>query len=71
MYIYDITNKENILPSVSKAQAAFMRAVAHNKEFAKHAGVPQSVGKEFEAADKAKASKQQKTSAVVKRYGYK
>ena len=30
-----------------------MQAVAHNPEFAKKAGVPQSVGKEFVAADKA------------------
>ena len=32
-----------------------MRAVAHNPQFAKKAGVPQSVGKEFAAADKRKA----------------
>lgn len=31
-----------------------MRAVAHNKKFAKKAGVPQEVGKEFNEADKAK-----------------
>ena len=29
-----------------------MRAVAHNKDFAQKVGVPQSVGKEFAAADK-------------------
>ena len=29
-----------------------MRAVAHSPEFAKKAGVPQSVGKEFSNADK-------------------
>lgn len=29
-----------------------MQAVAHNKDFAKKAGVPQSVGKEFVEADK-------------------
>jgi hypothetical protein len=40
------------VPSVSKKQADFMRAVAHNPEFAKKAGVPQSVGKEFSNADK-------------------
>ena len=32
-----------------------MRAVAHNPAFAKKVGVPQSVGKEFAAADKRKA----------------
>ena len=44
------------MPSVSKKQAAFMRAVAHNKQFAKEVKVPQKVGKEFVAADKAKAA---------------
>ena len=29
-----------------------MEAVAHNPTFAKKAGIPQSVGKEFESADK-------------------
>jgi hypothetical protein len=32
---------------VSKKQERFMQAVAHNPAFAKKAGVPQSVGKEF------------------------
>jgi len=40
------------MPSTSKKQADFMRAVAHSPEFAKKAGVPQSVGKEFSNADK-------------------
>jgi hypothetical protein len=40
------------MPSSSKKQADFMRAVAHSPEFAKKAGVPQSVGKEFSNADK-------------------
>jgi len=31
-----------------------MEAVAHNPQFAKKAGVPQSVGQEFAQADKAK-----------------
>jgi hypothetical protein len=31
-----------------------MRAVAHSPEFAKKAGVPQSVGKEFSNADKSR-----------------
>jgi hypothetical protein len=35
------------VPSVSKKQEKFMQAVAHNPKFAKKAGVPQSVGKEF------------------------
>jgi hypothetical protein len=32
-----------------------MRAVAHSKEFAAKVGIPQSVGKEFNAADKRRA----------------
>jgi hypothetical protein len=35
------------MPTVSKKQEKFMQAVAHNPKFAKAAGVPQSVGKEF------------------------
>jgi hypothetical protein len=42
------------MPSVSDKQARFMQAVAHNPKFAKEAGVPQSVGKEFAEADKVK-----------------
>ena len=40
------------MPSTSKKQASFMAAVAHNPAFAKKAGVPQSVGKDFNQADK-------------------
>jgi hypothetical protein len=40
------------MPSKSKKQANFMRAVANNPKFAKEAGVPQSVGEEFVKADK-------------------
>ena len=43
------------MPSTSPKQAAFMRAVAHNAGFARKVDVPQSVGKEFAAADKKKA----------------
>lgn len=41
-----------MMPSSSKKQADFMRAVAHSPSFAKKAGVPQSVGNDFSAADK-------------------
>nr|UVX43036.1 MAG: hypothetical protein [Bacteriophage sp.] len=34
-----------------------MEAVAHSKEFAKKVGIPQSVGKDFVAADEKKAKK--------------
>ena len=40
------------MPSTSVKQRDFMAAVAHNPAFAKKAGVPQSVGKEFNQADK-------------------
>jgi hypothetical protein len=40
------------MPSTSKKQHNFMEAVAHNPAFAKKAGVPQSVGKDFSSADK-------------------
>ena len=46
------------MPSSSKKQADFMRAVAHSPEFAKKAGVPQSVGKEFSNADKGRKFKE-------------
>ena len=42
------------MPSVSEKQKVFMRAAAHNPKFAKKAGIPQSVAREFEAADEAK-----------------
>jgi hypothetical protein len=40
------------MPSTSKKQHNFMAAVANNPAFAKKAGVPQSVGKDFSMADK-------------------
>jgi hypothetical protein len=42
------------MPSKSKKQHNFMAAIAHSKEFAKKAGVPMSVGKDFVEADKGK-----------------
>jgi hypothetical protein len=43
----DVLSGVRLVPSVSKKQERFMQAVAHNPAFAKKAGVPQSVGKEF------------------------
>ena len=40
------------MPSTSKKQHNFMAAVANNPSFAKKAGVPTSVGKDFSTADK-------------------
>jgi hypothetical protein len=45
------------MPSVSKKQHNFMEAIAHSSKFAKKVGVPQSVGKDFAAADKGKTFK--------------
>lgn len=42
------------MPSTSVKQARFMSAAAHNPEFAAKAGIPQSVAKEFHAADAGK-----------------
>ena len=42
------------MPSTSKKQHNFMAAIAHSPAFAKKVGVPQSVGKEFNQADKGK-----------------
>lgn len=39
------------MPSVSKAQAKFMQAAAHNPEFAKKAGIKQDTAKEWSDKD--------------------
>jgi hypothetical protein len=49
------------MPSVSDKQHRFMEAVAHNPAFAKKAGVPQKVGKDFAAADKAEGEKKSRS----------
>ena len=45
------------MPSTSKKQRNFMAAAAHNPAFAKKAGIPVSVAKEFNQADKGKKFK--------------
>lgn len=59
------------MPSTSQAQKRTMQAVAHDPKFAKKMGIPQSVGKDFEAADKAagprKLPKHAKSAAVKKK----
>lgn len=40
------------MPSTSKKQHNFMAAIAHSPSFAKKVGVSQSVGKDFNEADK-------------------
>lgn len=43
------------MPSKSKKQAHFMAAAANNPSFARKAGIPQKVAKEFHSADKKRA----------------
>jgi len=45
------------MPSVSKKQHNFMEMIANSPKMAKKVGVPQSVGKDFAAADKGKTFK--------------
>jgi hypothetical protein len=49
------------VPSSSKKQHNFMAAVAHSPEFAKKVGVPMSVGKDFNQADKGRTFVKRKT----------
>lgn len=42
------------MPSKTASQHRLMEAVAHSPSFAKKVGIPQSVGKDFAAADKGK-----------------
>lgn len=42
------------MPSKSEKQARFMSAAAHDPDFARKAGVPEKVAKEFHKADKGK-----------------
>ena len=58
------------MPSKSKKQHNFMAAVAKNPAFAKKAGVPQSVGKEFLTADKGKTFKEGGTMATKMNPGF-
>lgn len=45
------------MPSKSEKQARMMAAAAKDPDFAKKVGVPQSVAKEYHAADKRKAKR--------------
>jgi hypothetical protein len=53
-----------MMPSKSKAQHNLMEAVAHSPKFAKKVGIPQSVGKDFAAADKGRKFKEGGTMAT-------
>ena len=54
------------MPSKSAKQHRFMEAVAHNPAFAQKARVPQSVGKEFVAADERKDRRMDVARALMK-----
>ena len=45
------------MPSTSKRQRKFMAAAANSPGFAKKAGIPSGVAKDFHAADKRKKKK--------------
>ena len=55
------------MPSKSAKQHRLMEAVAHNKDFAKKVGIPQSVGKDFASADKGKKFKSGKSVKTKQR----
>lgn len=42
------------MPSTSDKQRRFMAAAAHDPKFAQRVGIPQSVAREFNQADKGK-----------------
>ena len=52
------------MPTVSKKQEKFMRAVAHSPSFAKKVGVPMSVGREF---TKAQGGEMKESKAMMKK----
>ena len=54
------------MPSTSDKQRRFMAAAAHDQKFAQRVGIPQSVAREFNQADKGK-----KLAAAMKRMGKK
>jgi hypothetical protein len=59
------------MPAVSEKQKRFMRAVAHNRGFAKKAGVPQYVGREFSQSGDAKVKNSKATmkkGGMAKKY---
>lgn len=57
------------MPSTSAKQARFMAAAAHNPTFARKAGIPQSVAREFNAHDKADGRGKVASALMGKRRG--
>jgi hypothetical protein len=58
-----------LMPSTSAKQKRFMAAAAHDKDFAKKAGIPQTVAKEFVAADQRMAPEKHGYLKVTKARG--
>ena len=58
-----------LMPSTSMKQKRFMQAAAHNPEFAKKANIPQTVAKEFVAADQRMAPEKHGFLKVTKARG--
>ena len=56
------------MPSKTEKQAKFMAAVANSPKFAKKVDVPQSVGKDFAAADKRKEDEERVSRRLDKSY---
>lgn len=54
------------MPSSSPKQHRFMEAVKHDEGFARKVGVPQSVGADFTAADKAQGKYQGRNRLLTK-----
>jgi hypothetical protein len=54
------------MPYASDKQKRLMQAVAHNPAFAKKAGIPQSVGRKFEA-HKAEGGEMKESPAMMKK----
>jgi len=57
------------MPSTSMKQKRFMQAAAHNPSFAKKVSVPQTVAKEFVAADQRMAPEKHGYLKVTKARG--
>lgn len=55
------------MPSKSDKQRKFMYLASKNPEFAKKAGIEQSVAKEFAAADQAKEGKKSRAETLYKK----
>lgn len=58
------------MPSTSEKQKRFMAAAAHSPEFAKKAGVKQSVAREFNLADQRTAAMNKIVAKRNRKKGY-